>query len=75
VFDLKRFDFASSMMQMLPSFPESVWTPSASDLWRLWNGVKTKRASVCHCSELEDAEHLLSALSAECWDARICMSK
>jgi hypothetical protein len=50
-------------MQMLPSFPETVWTPSASDLWRLWNLSKTKRQSVTHSSDLEDAEFLLSTLS------------
>lgn len=63
------------MMQMLPSFPESVWTPSASDLWRLWNGSRTKRASVSYCSDLEETEHLLSALSAECEKSQVMMSK
>ena len=62
-------------MQILPSFPESVWTLSASDIWRLWNGGRTKRVSVSHCSDLEDAEHLLSALDIECKISEISMSK
>lgn len=52
-------------MQMLPSFPESEWTPSASDLWRLWSRSKTSRPSVTHASDLEDAEFLLAAISVE----------
>jgi hypothetical protein len=52
-------------MQMLPPFPESVWTPSASDLWRLWNQHLNKRPSVTHLSDLEDAEYLLSALCVD----------
>jgi hypothetical protein len=52
-------------MQMLPSFPESEWTPSASDLWRLWNLSRSPRLSVNHSSDLEEAEFLLSALRAE----------
>ena len=52
-------------MQMLPSFPESVWTPSASDLWRLWNRFKAGRLSVNLSSDLEEAEFLLSALCVE----------
>ena len=53
-------------MQVLPSFPESEWTPSASDLWRLWNSSKTRRPSVTHhSSDLEEAEFLLAALCAE----------
>ena len=50
---------------MLPSFPESEWTPSASDLWRLWNSSRGPRLSVNHSSDLEEAEFLLSALHAE----------
>ncbi len=53
-------------MQMLPSFPPSVWNPSASDLWRLWNQFKAaRRPSVNNSSDLEDAEFLLSALRVE----------
>jgi hypothetical protein len=55
-------------MQMLPSFPETMWTPSASDLWLLWNISKSKRQSVTLSSDLEDAEFLLSALSVEVED-------
>lgn len=53
-------------MQMLPSFPVTVWNPSASDLWRLWNHSKAaRRPSVIDSSDLEDMEFLLSALRVE----------
>jgi hypothetical protein len=51
-------------MQVLTPFPYSAWTPSASDLWRLWNASKTPRPSVAHLSDVEDAEFLLAALGA-----------
>lgn len=52
-------------MQMLPPFPETLWSPSASDLWRLWNQHKTSRQSVTLLSDLEDAEFLLSSLCVD----------
>jgi len=53
-------------MQMITSFPGSVWTPTASDLWRIWNRSKlARRPVVAFSSDVEEAEFLLSALSVE----------
>ena len=56
-------------MQVLPSFPKSVWSPSDRDLWRLWNYSQlTRRPPAIDSSDLEDAEFLLAALCVESMD-------
>ena len=56
-------------MQVLPSFPKSVWSPSDRDLWRLWSYSQlTRRLPVIDSSDLEDAEFLLAALCVESLD-------
>jgi hypothetical protein len=54
------------MLQRIPVVSQSIWTPTAQDVWLRWYFAGRRAAGVRWCEELDEAEVLLASLPKEC---------
>jgi hypothetical protein len=55
-----------TMLQHIPVVSQSIWTPTAQDVWLRWYFAGRRGACVRWCEELDEAEVFLASLPKEC---------
>ena len=57
------------MLQRIPVVSQTIWTPTARDVWMRWYFAGRRGVGVKWCEELDEAEFLLASLPRDCGES------